>query len=182
MKKIVLIMIPLIVLITLGTVLLVIAVKQPPSWQDELERYLRYKNTVGSGEYEIQRTMVASKPWNFSADMSKVTFGESAYYQTDYRYGKEPPDQDTLDLIPGDAPSGSLISIPFPPEKLWCVFIETTARDTEGSLDGRERPELVLVALHQDLYNADIIVHEVDAESPELDMEEIVAEIGCEMP
>ena len=180
MKRIVLIVIPLIVIVTLGATLLIITVYQPPSSQDELKRYLQYRNTSTPEEYEIQRIMVASKPWNFNVDMSKVTFGESAYYQTDFRYGEELPDQDTLDLIPGDAPSGSLMPLPFPPEKLWCVFVENII-GTKSGFDSRERTELVLVALHQDLYNADIIIHETVAETP-IAMEEIIVEIGCEIP
>ena len=181
MRKVVLIVIPLFVMIALGITLFIITVHQPPSWQGELERYLQYKRTLASGEYEIQRTMAASKPWNFNADMSKVSFGESAYYQTDNRYGEEPPDLDTLDLMPDDAPSGSLMPLPFPPEKLWCVFIKKTM-DTESSFDGQVKTELVLVALHQDLYSADIIIHEIVAQSPEVDMEEMVLRIGCEIP
>ncbi len=173
-------LIPLIVIVILGMILLIITVNQPPSWQDELESYLQYKNVSTFGKYEIQRTMTASRPWNFNADISKATFGESAYYQTDFRYSEESPDQDTLDLIPGGAPSGSLMPLTFPPVKLWCVLIENTI-GTENSLDRQEHTELVVVALHQDMYNADIIVHETVVELSEIGMEEMVVIIGCEL-
>jgi hypothetical protein len=66
---------------------------QPPLWQDELEPYLQYHNTITSGKYMVQRTMLASNPRNFNRNMSKIRFGESAYYQTNFRNGKELLDQ-----------------------------------------------------------------------------------------
>jgi hypothetical protein len=172
------VMIPTIGIIILVTTFLVLAANRPSSWQDELERYLQYKNISGSGEYQIQSTIAATKPWNYNADMSKASFGESAYYQTDFRYGETPPDQNTFDLIPGDAPNGSLMPLPFPPDKVWCVLVENVT-EKESSYNGQGKAELVLVALHQDLYNADIVTHETDVEPLEFD---IAARIGCEFP
>jgi hypothetical protein len=169
---------PIVAVMIFGATLLVITVNHPHSWQDELERYLRYKNTSGSGKYRIQSTIAAGKPWNYNADMSKASFGESAYYQTDFRYDETSPDQDTFDLILGDAPSGSLMPLPFPPNKVWCVIIENAA-DKQSSFDGQGKVELVLVALHQDLYNADIVIHETHVKPPAFD---IAARIGCEIP
>jgi hypothetical protein len=181
MRKIILLTIPLIVIIALGGTLLLININQPPVGQDELDRFLQFKSASASGKYEVQVTVKASKPWNFSADMSKVTFGESMYYQTAFRYGEETPDQDTLAIHPGEPPSGGLSPLPFPPEKLWCVFFENNI-NSENSLPAEETTTLVLIALHQDLYNADIIIHEVAAGSQDQTIDKIVASIGCELP
>jgi hypothetical protein len=161
-----------------GATLLVITVNNSSAWQDELERYLQYKNASGSGKYRIQSINAAVKPWNYYADMSKASYGESAYYQTDFRYGQTSPDQDTFDHIPSDAQSGSLMPLPFPPDKVWCVTIENSI-DKESNIDRHGKAELVLVALHQDLYNADIVIHETDVEPAAFD---IAARIGCEFP
>jgi hypothetical protein len=168
----------IITIMIFGATLLVITINQPSSWQAEFERYLQYKNFSDSEQYKMKHTIAATKPWNFYANMSKASFGESAYYQTDFRYDVTSPDQDTFDLIPGDAPSGSLMPLPFPPDKVWCVLIENTT-DKESSFDGQGKAEMVLVALHQDLYNADIVIHETDVEPQEFD---IAARIGCEFP
>jgi hypothetical protein len=48
--------------------------------------------------------------------------------------------------------------------------------------NGQERIELVLVALHEDLYNADGIIHETVAELSEMKIKEIVSIAGCEVP
>ena len=178
MRKIIFAMISIIAIMLFGATVLVITVNQPSSWQDELERYLRYKNTSGSGKYKIQSTIAATKPWNYTADMRLASFGESAYYQTDFRYDQASSDPETFDLAPGDAPSGSLMPLPFPPEKVWCVLIENTT-DKAISFNGQGKTELVLVALHQDLYNADIVIHETNVEPQEVD---IAARIGCELP
>ena len=125
--------------------------------------------------------MKASKPWNLSADTSKATFGESVYYQTDYRYGVELPDQDTLGLIAGNPPNGSLMPLPYSPEKAWCVFVESRI-SSDNSPDGEETISLVLIGLHQDLYNADIILHETYAGSQDQKTHKILESIGCEYP
>jgi hypothetical protein len=179
-RKLVLIAIPLIVLITLGASLYIITLNQAPTYEPELERYLQYINEA-PGQYVVGSIVKASKPWNFNADMSRVSFGESVYYQTDNRFGKGPPDQDTLDLIPGDSHSGNLRPIPYPPEQVWCVYLEhkINAKDSVSSSD---HARLVLIGLHQDLYNADIIIHEVPAGSKDKEIDVIGAFVGCERP
>jgi hypothetical protein len=181
MRKVLLLAIPLIVMMALGFTFTLINVNQPQAWQGELDRYLRYKNASPSAKYEMKAVVKASKPWNLSADMSKATFGESVYYQTDYRYSVELPHQDTLGLIAGNHPNGSLMPLPYPPEKAWCVFGESRI-NPDNSPDGAETTSLVLIGLHQDLYNADIIIHETYAGSQDQVIEKILESIGCEFP
>jgi hypothetical protein len=55
--------------------------------------------------------------------------------------------------------------MPYPPNDLWCVPL--TNPDPAA-------PKVILVALHQDMFNAEWIVHEVT------DPEAVLAAVGCQ--
>jgi hypothetical protein len=105
----------------------------------------------------------ASKPWNFSRDMSYAVFGDSPYYQTDHGYSGEK----------GSGPR----PLPFPPEDVWCVFLE---RNQETYTSGSKR-SIVFVAEHQDLYNADMVIHEGVSDLSTQSLVESVSRIGCDL-
>jgi hypothetical protein len=89
-------------------------------------------------------------PADFQADMSKASFSNTPYYETDCRFN---PD------YAGSKP------MPFPPNDLWCVKVI--------SADPKV-PQAIVVALHQDIYNADWVVHEVT------DPEAVLSAVGCQ--
>jgi len=152
-----------------------------PDWELCLDRYIRYKESLSNGIYNVSEVVIARKPWNFSEELSKITFGASVFFQTDYRYGEELPDQDTLELIPGNPPSGGLIPLPFPPEQAWCVYL---GDDSDSSSNKRVMidPILLVIGLHKDLYHADIVIHEVESNSTFQSIEGMIKILGCDLP
>ena len=69
--------------------------------------------------------------------MSKASFSNTPYYETTCRFN---PD------YAGYKP------MPYPPNDLWCVKV--ISADPKA-------PQAIVVALHQDIYNADWVVHEM---------------------
>ncbi len=97
----------------------------------------------------VRQYVQARLPQNFRAEMSKASYGNTPYYVTTHRANPKYPGQKPL---------------PYPPNDLWCV--QLTSADPAA-------PQVVVIALHQDIYNADWVMHEVT------DPETVLAAVGC---
>lgn len=100
---------------------------------------------------EIVQYVQARLPQNFRAEMSKASYGNTPYYATTHRANLDYPGQKPL---------------PYPPNDLWCVKLNSPAPPA---------PQVVLLALHQDIFNADWVMHEVT------DPETVLAKVGCKL-
>ncbi len=136
--------------------------------------YLRYQDSYSHRAGAVQQIVHAARPWNLTPQMSKATFGNSVVYQTATNY--DVPGsfglRATATLWPREFSSqrNALRPLPFPPVDVWCVLLRQT--------DKAQR--VVFVAEHQDIYNADWILHEPNAESwPELNA--ILSSVGCDL-
>jgi len=145
---------------TIFVIVFALATYQPqPSGPAEsvLYSYLGYRNSTTQQLAPIQQMVEATRPGNFTPEMSKATFGSGPYYRTTF----------------SDRPIGDQGSraIPYPPVEVWCVLL----RQSDSTL-----PRVVFYAQHQDMYNADWIVHEPAAETlPELQAS--LAAVGCKL-
>lgn len=141
------------VLLPAVAVLAVLLVNNRPDQQDqrrqEVQTYLHCRSAAYSQTLQIGEWVQARLPQNFHADMSRASFSDTPYYETDCRFN---PD------YAGYKP------MPYPPNDLWCVKV--ISADPKA-------PKTVFVALHQDIYNADWVVHEVT------DPEMVPAAVGC---
>ena len=131
--------------------------------------YVQYRASHSLPTSGIQRIVPASRPGYFTPQMSRATFGNSVYFQTDHR--------PTVRRIPatatpwmGEGWSASGKPLPFPPVALWCVRL----KPAQGlSLD------IVYVAQHEDDYKVEWIVHEPIAETVH-ELEANLATLGCD--
>jgi len=180
MKKFVFPAISIILIVLLGIPILLINLKHPTTWQDEFDRYLNFKNSTSSDVFSVPTIAKAKRPWNFTPEMSQISIGESAYYQTDFRYEDKPSAYDNFSILPAEIPDGSLIPLPYPPKELWCAFLET--KKSSENNNSSEEAILVIVALHQDLYNADFVIHEIAPKSQNEINYQILAAVECEFP
>lgn len=133
-------------------VVMLIANNQPDQLdprQREVQTYLHCRSSAYSDTVRIGEYVQARLPQNFQAEMSKASFSNTPYYKTDCRFN---PDR------AGYKP------MPYPPNDLWCVKINSTDPDA---------PLAIVVALHQDIYNADWVVHEMT------DPEAVLSAVGC---
>ena len=108
-----------------------------------------YVNPFLDHGVEIAQYVQARLPQNFRAEMSTASYGNTPYYVTTHRANPNYPGQKPL---------------PYPPNDLWCVKLK--GMDPPA-------PQVVLLALHQDIYNADWVMHEVT------DPEMVLAAVGC---
>jgi hypothetical protein len=138
--------------------LVAIRMNRFPDWQLELDRYVEYKDSLSSGTTTVQLVDRASRPWNFSRDMSHAVFGDSPYYQTDYSYGGRH----------GPRP------LPFPPEDVRCVLLERDHNE-------ETMYTVVFAAEHQDLYNADVVIHEGASDLSAQSFVDSISRIGCDL-
>ena len=135
--------------------------------QHELAYYLHYRE-LPPRSILVQQLVHALYPWNFTPQMSRASFGDGPYYRTTVNYQAI-----TQPAFPWTTPPLSPLAalparpLPYPPQDVWCAFLKS---------DDDESPTLVFIVLHQDLYNADWIVHEA---SREPDPELILARVGC---
>lgn len=146
----------------------------PAAAQARLSQYLQYPATVPQPPYGVQRIAQASQPWNFSADMSGASFGDSVIFRTTHNQLAPEPAWPLETMTSGSPHTGMQGEqpLPFPPRELWCVRLGRVA-----SGDTR----VVFVALHENLYNADWIVHEA---RPDVTMPALLADlsaVGCDL-
>ena len=166
---------PVVVVVIL---LLNVRSEQPDLLQLAVQTYVWFKRTTMNQSLTIGQYVWASMPQNFRAEIGGETFGESVYYRTMHRYAEIARPAPTYSLTP--TPLGALSPfsmttsaylpgrpLPYPPTDLWCV--QLTSPDPAA-------PKAVLVALHQDMYNAEWVVHEVT--NPET----VLATVGCKFP
>jgi hypothetical protein len=123
---------------------------QPDLRQQAVQAYVQYREKSLSKPIAVGEYTQARLPQNLQAGMSKLSYGDTPYYQTTQR---------TNTVYPGQKP------LPYPPNDLWCVKV--ISADPQA-------PQAVVVALHQDIYNADWVVHEVT------DPEAVLSAVGCQ--
>ncbi len=147
-----------VLLIALMRIPLSLSGAEPLGWRLAMQRYLEWaQGSAGSG-LEVAAAEPASRPWEFRRGMSARSFGRSTYYVVDVPYG----------AINGPRP------LPFPPAEVWCVHLWGRASGSSAGVSD----QLVFVAKHVDLYNADWIVHEPYSEASQR-RDEMLSKIGC---
>lgn len=163
MRRVIFIAIPLLAATIFFAAWLVIEARRPPEWQAPLSQHLDYKASTASETFRVGSVVRAAKPWNFSPETSRAAFGDSVYYQTMPYHGAQA----------GSTP------LPYPPERVWCVSLERVGSTLENEAEG-QTTTIVFVAFHQDLYNADIVVHEPADNLSGQKLSEALSEIGCD--
>jgi len=146
-----------------------------PSYQVALEQYVAYRRSTTIPTLTIQQVVQARLPQNFRAAMSKLSFGNAAYYATDRRYDQSADHLTDVGVWPATITAtivstqttgyGGSMPVPYPPNDLWCAQL---------SSPDLAAPKVVVAGLHQDIYNAEWIVHEVT------DPDTVLSMIGCQ--
>ncbi len=143
-----------------------------PSYQMAANEYVSYRRAT-LPTLVIKQYIQARLPQNFRAEMSKTSFGHATYYGTQQRYNQQPDvkawsstiTETTTISLTGHGSSGSSMPIPYPPNDLWCAQLSSSDPNA---------PTVILIALHQDIYNAEWIVHEVT------DPDIVLPAVGCQ--
>jgi hypothetical protein len=94
-------------------------------------------------EVQVAATGRARRPWNFESEMSRVAYVDSFHVHADA--GPTPTLRTSLSLLP------------YPPQQVWCARLNLEP--------AQPVPAFVYVALHLDLYNADLVVHKAAGDS-----------------
>jgi hypothetical protein len=148
----------------------------PPEARVALDRYLTSENAVASQLALVGRIVHAVVPSRFDATFGSTSIGASFYFRTTrgYRSAAIPnPLILTTSSLPSGATDGSLgaRALPFPPADLWCVLLD--------EVGGKGRA--VFLALHEDMYNADWIVHETPGAPGDTELTARLATVGCNL-
>lgn len=155
MRKAALLGVTLVVPLIVATIILILEADRPADWRVELGQYILYRNTHADESISIQEIVEAHRPWHFDSEMSDTVFGDSVF-RTDNRYNGQ---------------RGGYITLPFPPEQLYCVLLE-----------GDDRLELAFVALHNDqVWWQDWLVHQSSTAVGTAAFEETMSRLGCEL-
>ena len=129
----------------------------PERVQSMLSDYLQYQdarlNTVSS----VVQIVKASRPGNFTAQMSQTTFGSGVIFHTN--------------LVQPSSNYQSSNPLLFPPVDLWCVQLHQSGVDT---------PFVAFIAQHENLYNSDWVVHESSAGS-HTELNDVLKKVGCDL-
>ncbi|MGD2157633.1 MAG: hypothetical protein PVG14_07685 [Anaerolineales bacterium] len=169
MKRKSLLLIPILTFSALILVLIIMELRSPPTWQTTLNNYLTYLNSYAKEPATLESVTKASKPWNFSSQMRSITYSDSLIFQT-INFSQKPDEQFiTFAILTVEPPKDQRKPLPFPPKEIWCVRL---------NLGNASR--VVFLALHEDLYNADMVVHEVPKEIGQQSLLKTLTKIGCD--
>jgi hypothetical protein len=148
----------------------------PPQARAGLGGYLASENSVASQPAIVREVAHAARPGRFDAAFSAASIGASFYFRTTrgYRSAVTPNPliltTSPLPAVPSESAAGGR-ALPFPPKDLWCVLL-----NEEGG-NGR----VVYLALHEDMYNADWIVHESAGTPLDVVLTARLAAVGCDL-
>ena len=123
-----------------------------------LSSYLRYYSSSHSGA-TVKAIVTARSPSRFTADMSGLVIGDSPYYNTDLGKGGATRE------------SQGQRALPYPPDELRCVLLGSSQGD-----------DVIFVALHRDLYNADWLVHQAQDRWSSEALQAQLSAVGCDFP
>jgi hypothetical protein len=171
MKRVVSRILPPLVLVFTLAAIFVISYQPglPSDAQVELDDYLLYLQGQRGTLSNAVQVNQASQPGQFTADMSRSSYGNSPYYRTTTGYQSPWPQSAAARESAVIQENGdSRRAIPYPVENLWCVY-----------LDGGQSLEVVYLALHEDMYNAGWLVHEGLASAADPRTVASLTEIGC---
>lgn len=144
LRRIIIILLMLAIPLTLGLFFYLNEQQFPTDAQDQLAQYLA-DTTIHSSEPTLQATLRALQPENFTQGLSQYSWGNHYYFNTtDQALGGKP--------------------LLYPPKTIWCL--QLTYADAPS--------RVILLALHEDLYNAEWIIHDIATSSKTLTL------IGCD--
>jgi hypothetical protein len=129
-------LLPAALLVTLALDAFSTASQMPVPARDALYQYLAYPNAQADDAVTVRSVSRAGQPYKFSRDLSEASYSSARFYGTDFRFDRQA-------MVGGGKP------LPFPALEAYCVLL----------LGPGDAVSQVIVALHQDLYNADWIVH-----------------------
>jgi hypothetical protein len=133
-RKRLIIYIPLIAVLLVLSAMVLVNRLTTPQWKVRLDQYLAIQNASGEPAYHLVSAVQASQPAEFTASMSSESYSQSAIFSTSMGVGE----QFTSQMLP----------LPYPPDTVWCVLLK-----------GNSQQQVVYIALHNSLYNADWVVH-----------------------
>jgi hypothetical protein len=165
MKKLLLLTIPVLVPGFVLVLLFLYAKQQPPAWQSELGKYIAYAERGSPLRISEQTAVRAARPWEFTGGTGYIVYGDTPYYITENTYQ------------PGVTRGFSRMPLPYPPEELWCVLLEVQPIYAPAF----SYYQLVFVARHQDLYNADWVIHAVIQPPSSPEIEQTISRLGCDI-
>lgn len=168
------IVLAILVVATAIVVVVLIAREQtlPSAAQAALNEYVFYRQSLPSASVIVERVARAALPSHFTTDSSGASYGASNIYRTTHDYRE--PIAVNLPNSPIITPSlqylGAGRPISFPPVDLWCVLLKHD-----------NQQQVIFVALHQDLYNADWLVHEPPADISTRALSDRLVALGCNL-
>jgi hypothetical protein len=177
MKKLISSSVPLILpLLFVAVILIILEKNHTPAWSAALNQYLAVENKPPTNTLEVQQTMHASQPWNFSAAMSASVY-RAAYRIADQRVPEITSPRflvsNTL-VLEGAAP------LAYPPQDLWCVLLKYQRKPALAPY--REMGySVVYAALHKDLYTAEWVIHTSADMYPSQRLAQTFQAIGCKL-
>jgi len=172
MKRGILLIVALLLLVVLVTGVLALLPDKaglPTGCQAALDQYLIYKNVSLHEGLIVKSTAKATRPGRLTQDVSFMVYGDSAHYQTDEDYQEATDEGESTAVWVGSG----LRPLPFPPEEVWCALLEHKA--------GEPQYGVAFVSLHQDIYNADWVVHEVGPDLFAPVSTQVASDLGCDL-
>lgn len=162
LRRILVLLIPGLLSLSVAVLILVWEAYNPPGWQRAMESYLAGHVSAPRETLGTARASVAQSSFYFSPDTPFRPVSSSVHYSTGPLSTEVPPDSpESLGKQP----------LPWPVLELYCIdFTRSSAALPAARF---------LVADHRDLYNSDWIVYAPAEEAPRESVDAAWQELGC---
>jgi len=167
--------------------------RNPETWEDITDSYVRHRGSNLGRLIRVERAVQARTPSNFTEALNFHTYGDAPhYYAVDETSSSDSSSwpkpyiagasmTETTLLAQSNNPYSSTATgggfrtsrpIPYPPTEVWCVLLKLASEDTYF---------VVFANLHQDMYNAQWIIHEGEKAPFSQAFLDRVASFGCDL-
>lgn len=152
-RKIVVVSFLVLALLCTATAVVALERQRTPDWQSALNQYLEQNQFAGDGR-QLLKAVRATAPGNFQE-------------------GIAPPWRDAA------AWQWHIDQLPYPPDQLYCLFLQSSAPETVGEEPARQ---LLYVSHHSDkLYRVGWLVHEGPVEPFPPEYTGTLSILGCDL-
>lgn len=167
--------------------------RNPETWEDITQSYIKHRGWTLGQQVIIEQAVQARTPSHFTPEMNFHTYGGALCYYAVDETSDSYPSTRSVPYLASDLTTGTLLNpysnspysstttgsgfrtsrpIPYPPTEVWCVLLKLASEDTYS---------VVFANLHQDMYNAQWIIHEGEKAPFSQAFLDRVASFGCDL-
>ena len=139
-------------------------------WRYIMDAYINEEASITGTRGVVREVVRAKEPYNFVEKLELLTFGEGTHFAVQRQPGAGYGEIITQTTTANDARL-SKRPIPYPPQSLWCVYLEYD----------NKRDVVIFIGYHIDMYSAEWIAHIGEQTPFSPSFHDLVSRLECDI-